>query len=75
MRASYLVLRKIRKEERNPEFRGDKFRLKFLRYEKIIALLIIINVIIEACNNYYYFVMMDRYLSEKYKEEYIEWKL
>jgi len=66
VKAAIVVIRHIRRQERNPEYGGEKFGPSLYRYEKIIAFLIVVNLVIQVCNGYYYFVVMDNYLSEKY---------
>lgn len=44
------------------------------KYEKYIALTILINIVITCFNGFYYFYVMDNYLEEKYKETYTIWR-
>ena len=44
------------------------------KYEKIIATLILVNIILKALNSYYVFSFVDTFLADKYQNTYEGWK-
>ena len=44
------------------------------KIEKIIGFLILLNIVIGACDGFYLFTAMDGFMSKKYEKTYTTWR-
>ena len=66
VRATKVVIRQIRIQERNPRVEIQKHAENVTKIFKAVIMLIICGLLIKAASNLYTFVVVDRYFSAKF---------
>ena len=68
------MLKQVASQEANPRTSFSMQLNNITKYEKIIATLILVNIILKALNSYYVFSFVDTFLADKYQNTYEGWK-
>ena len=68
------VVKQISSQEANPQSETTVFAERVTKYEKIIAGLILFDIILAATGNLAYFTFMDTFLATKYHSTYEDWR-
>lgn len=58
----------------NPREIVPRYLEKVFKYEKLIMLMILCNIVIQSINGFLYFEKMDSFLNKTYSDTYDSWK-
>lgn len=74
VRATKVVIRQIKIQERNPRVEIQKYADKVTSAFKAVIMLVVCGLLIKAVANLYAFVVVDNFFEEQFKDDYKEWK-
>ena len=74
VRATRLVIRQIRIQERNPRVELQKQSDNVAKLFKAVLMLVVAGLLIKAIANLYAFIVVDHFFESQFKEDYKEWK-
>ena len=74
VRATRLVIRQIRIQERNPRVEIQKQADKVVKMFKAVVMLVVAGLLVKAIANLYAFIVVDHFFETQFKDDYKEWK-
>ena len=74
IKATRDVLQQFSSKAQNERSEVTTYFDKVSKYEKIIIIMILVNIVVMACNAFYLFITMDNFLAKKYEATYNTWR-